>query len=144
MNSGSGDDGSRIVCGACGGEPQEVGPAPLPTVSGRASRVQAVCGCRRLHLIRCIVSGVASADRSPSKPQRYLSMSEIADLLGVSVNTVKSYVFKDTADFPPPDAIIGHTRGWLLKPIQEWHRNRPRPHRTPHPSLSKGRRGAKR
>lgn len=89
--------------------------------------------------MRCIVPGVA-ADKI-SDPQRFLSMNEVAELLGVSVNTVKSYVLKDLAGFPAPDAIIGQHRGWLPQAIKDWNYNRPRPsRRQPDPSMLKNRR----
>ncbi|MFE6511631.1 helix-turn-helix transcriptional regulator [Nocardioides sp. NPDC057764] len=54
---------------------------------------------------------------------RYLSLSEVADLLGLQTNTLKRYSHEGR--LPPPDATIGTRRGWLEETIQEWHRHRP-------------------
>ncbi|WP_199178306.1 helix-turn-helix transcriptional regulator [Mycobacterium hubeiense] len=82
---------------------------------------------------------MAAGDRSSSTAQKYLSMNEVAELLGVSVNTVKSYALKDL--LPPPDAFIGQHRGWLRQTIKDWNYNRPRPsRRSPDPSMLKNRR----
>ena len=84
-------------------------------------------------------------------------MQEVAELLGITVNTVKSYALKadraraargdsrdgDEADtlFPEPDAIIGQHRGWTRQTIKDWNFNRPRPsRREPDPSMLKNRR----
>jgi predicted DNA-binding transcriptional regulator AlpA len=73
---------------------------------------------------------------SSSKPQVFLSMNEVADLLGITVNSAKSYVLKGM--LPEPDALIGQHRGWLRKTIKDWNYNRPRAsRREPDPSMLK-------
>lgn len=54
---------------------------------------------------------------------RYLSVAEVAERLGVSVNSVKGYAAKGI--LPTPDATIGATRGWLPATIDAWHAARP-------------------
>ncbi|MDR2279645.1 MAG: XRE family transcriptional regulator [Gordonia sp. (in: high G+C Gram-positive bacteria)] len=49
----------------------------------------------------------------------YLSASEVADRIGVVPSAISRY------KMPPPDALIGKTRGWLPDTIDEWNRNRP-------------------
>lgn len=91
------------------------------------------------HLVRCIVRGVAPPDKPSPRTQVFLSINEVAELLGISVNTAKSYVLKDL--FPAPDARIGKQKGWLRKTIKDWNYNRPRPSRaTPDPTLLKNNR----
>ncbi|RRD59269.1 XRE family transcriptional regulator [Leucobacter sp. OH1287] len=50
---------------------------------------------------------------------RYLSRSEVAELLGVKPDTLNRY------KLPEPDAMIGRARGWLPETIEEWDANRP-------------------
>ena len=54
---------------------------------------------------------------------RYLSLSEVADLIGVSVGTAKGYLHQGR--LPEPDAMTGRTRGWSKQTIVEWHAARP-------------------
>jgi len=54
---------------------------------------------------------------------RYLSLSEVADLLGLQTNTLKRYSHEGR--LPPPDATIGTRRGWLEQTIHDWQRHRP-------------------
>lgn len=49
----------------------------------------------------------------------YLSVTQVAELIGVHKSNVSAY------KMPPPDAYIGHTRGWKVKTIREWNKNRP-------------------
>lgn len=85
-----------------------------------------------LHLARCIVSPVTA----PRKTQVFLSINEAAELLGISVNSAKSYVLKGL--FPEPDAKIGRHRGWKRQTIKDWNYNRPRAsRREPDPSMLK-------
>lgn len=51
--------------------------------------------------------------------QRYLSLTQIADQLGISKSALASY------KLPDPDAYIGTIRGWKPGTIDEWHANRP-------------------
>ncbi|MDK6445712.1 hypothetical protein QP104_07265 [Alloscardovia omnicolens] len=52
-------------------------------------------------------------------PKRYMSYSEIAQYLGISTGPLASY------KLPEPDVIIGRTRGWDSKKIEEWNTSRP-------------------
>lgn len=54
---------------------------------------------------------------------RYLSLSEVADLLGLTTNTLKRYSHEGR--LPPPDATIGNRRGWLEQTVHDWQRHRP-------------------
>ena len=51
--------------------------------------------------------------------RRYLSRTEVAELIGVKPDTLGRYVL------PAPDALIGTTRGWLPSTIDTWHEARP-------------------
>lgn len=85
-----------------------------------------------LHLVRCIVPPVTA----PRKTQVFLSINEAAQLLGITVNSAKSYVLKGI--FPEPDAKIGQHRGWKRQTIKDWNYNRPRAsRREPDPSMLK-------
>lgn len=53
----------------------------------------------------------------------YLSRGEIAELLGVSLTTVKGY--DKRGYLPEPDARVGRNCGWLEATITDWHANRP-------------------
>lgn len=59
--------------------------------------------------------------------QRFLSLSEVAEHLGIGRGTVARY------NLPEPDAYIGATRGWLPETIDKWdaarNPNRRRVHR---------------
>lgn len=57
--------------------------------------------------------------------QHYLSYAEIADLIGVSASTLRSYY--STNRMPRPDATIGTTPGWTETTIRSWMENRPGP-----------------
>ncbi|AXQ51867.1 DNA binding protein [Gordonia phage Catfish] len=53
----------------------------------------------------------------------YMSVGEVAEYLGLSLNTIKSY---DRRGYmPEPDARIGRNFGWSQATIDEWHANRP-------------------
>ena len=58
----------------------------------------------------------------------YMGVSAIAEKTGLTVNTVKSYIFKGI--LPEPDAFIhsptGQIRGWEEKTIDQWIRERGR------------------
>ena len=54
-----------------------------------------------------------------SIPIVYLSVSEVAKLLGVSASNVSAY------RLPAPDALIGKTRGWKEETIRRWMSSRP-------------------
>lgn len=58
-----------------------------------------------------------------SKTVRYLSLSELAERVGISVNTAKSYRAKRL--LPTPDAITGTMRGRLPGTVDQWQANRP-------------------
>lgn len=50
---------------------------------------------------------------------RFMSRGEIAEYLGVSLATVKSY-----ARFPEPDVIVGRNQGWAKETIDAWRAGR--------------------
>lgn len=58
----------------------------------------------------------------------YMGVSAIAEKTGLTVNTIKSYIFKGM--LPEPDAIIhsptGQIRGWEEQTIDRWIRERSR------------------
>ncbi|MEU2002086.1 helix-turn-helix transcriptional regulator [Rhodococcus sp. NPDC019627] len=55
--------------------------------------------------------------------RHYLSRGEVAEYLGISLNTIKGY---DRRGYlPPPDARIGRSFGWLRETIDEWLLTRP-------------------
>ncbi|OZC93501.1 hypothetical protein CH254_02285 [Rhodococcus sp. 06-412-2C] len=54
-----------------------------------------------------------------------MSRGEIAERLGLSLDTVKGYQRKGL--LPEPDAMVGRNQGWLETTVDEWHKNRPGP-----------------
>lgn len=52
--------------------------------------------------------------------KRYLSLTEVAQLLGVSKSAISSY------NMPEPDVMVGHARGWTRESIEAWNNARPR------------------
>lgn len=48
----------------------------------------------------------------------YLSRGEIADRLGLTLDTIKGYDKKRM--LPEPDAMVGRNQGWLPQTIDEW------------------------
>jgi predicted DNA-binding transcriptional regulator AlpA len=55
--------------------------------------------------------------------RRYLSCSEVAVRVGLTVNTVKSYS-QVPGRMPPPDAVIGRVKGWSEETIDAWQERR--------------------
>ena len=60
-------------------------------------------------------------------PTTYLGAQAFAARVGLSVNTIRSYLLKGL--LPEPDAVIvtasGPLRGWRPETIDQWARNRP-------------------
>lgn len=58
---------------------------------------------------------------------RYLSLAGVANRIGISPTTAKTYA--DDGRLPSPDAIVGDgvkpTRGWLPETIDAWNASRP-------------------
>lgn len=55
--------------------------------------------------------------------RKYLSVAEVADKTGLSLNTIKAYS-QIPGRLPEPDAMIGHIRGWLPETIDDWMNRR--------------------
>lgn len=53
----------------------------------------------------------------------YLSMGDIAEMLGVAHNTIRKY--RSEGRLPEPDAMTGPTPGWLPETIEAWQLARP-------------------
>ena len=51
--------------------------------------------------------------------RRYLSMTQVAERLGVTLGALSHY------RLPAPDVYVGRTRGWSEKTIDEWNAARP-------------------
>jgi predicted DNA-binding transcriptional regulator AlpA len=51
--------------------------------------------------------------------KRYLSVTEVADRTGLTLNTIKAYS-QIPGRLPEPDAMIGRVKGWLPKTIDAW------------------------
>jgi len=51
--------------------------------------------------------------------ERYLSMTEVAQRLGITKGALARY------KLPDPDALVGKARGWLPSTIDEWNAKRP-------------------
>lgn len=54
-----------------------------------------------------------------SKPVKYLSLSEVAGLLGVEPTSMARY------QLPEPEVIVGRSRGWSEATIKAWMAQRP-------------------
>ncbi|MCL3793623.1 transcriptional regulator [Actinomyces sp. AC-20-1] len=61
-----------------------------------------------------------------TEPVRYLSVADVARLLGVTGSTVRSYMVQGR--LPEPAVIVGlerESRGWTRESIEEWNASRP-------------------
>lgn len=60
-------------------------------------------------------------------PTEYLGTAAVAQRVGLTVPTIRSYILKDL--MPAPDVIIttpsGPLRGWSPETIDQWQRSRP-------------------
>lgn len=52
-------------------------------------------------------------------PITYLSITEVAEVLGLGPATIRTY--RSAGRLPEPDAIIGSTPGWCRDTIEAWH-----------------------
>lgn len=61
------------------------------------------------------------------KTKQYLSLSDFAAHLGLSINTIRGYSEKGM--LPEPDALTGlgahSVRGWMVETIDKWQANLP-------------------
>jgi predicted DNA-binding transcriptional regulator AlpA len=55
--------------------------------------------------------------------QRFLSVTDVAERTGLTLNTVKAYS-QIPGRLPEPDAMIGRVKGWLPKTIDAWIKHR--------------------
>lgn len=53
--------------------------------------------------------------------KRYMSVTDIAERTGLSLNTIKAYSQNVPLRMPPPDAMIGRVKGWNAATIDAWH-----------------------
>ena len=60
-------------------------------------------------------TATATEQEAQEGPLRYLSVGEVAELLGVT----NAELEKDS-DLPEPDATVARTRGWLESTIERW------------------------
>jgi len=51
--------------------------------------------------------------------ERYLSMTEVAQRLGITKDALANY------KLPEPDVIVGRARGWHAETIDKWNAQRP-------------------
>jgi predicted DNA-binding transcriptional regulator AlpA len=51
--------------------------------------------------------------------KRYLSITEVAERAGITVNTAKTYS-QIPGRLPEPDAVTGRVKGWLPETIDAW------------------------
>lgn len=69
----------------------------------------------------------ADTGKTNETPIHYLALTDLAERIGVTFNTAKSYSAKGL--LPTPDAYTGSgtraVRGWLPGTIDEWNKNRP-------------------
>ena len=84
--------------------------------------VSLACGAMCLILAiggRTIAAGVFGAAAGRTMTERFLSLKEVGERLGVKNPAAKGY------NLPEPDALIGATRGWLPETIDRWNAARP-------------------
>ncbi len=62
---------------------------------------------------------------SPDPSAEWWTTSDVAEYLGLRVQTVSAYRQRD--QMPKPDQTIGRTHMWRPKRIIDWHDSRPRP-----------------
>lgn len=51
--------------------------------------------------------------------ERYLSMTEVAERLGITKGALARY------RLPEPDVVVGKSRGWREDTIDQWNAQRP-------------------
>lgn len=55
-----------------------------------------------------------------------VSLSDFADIAGVTASTLRSYLTRDQADLPPPQAVLGNRKLWARPIAEEWAEQRRR------------------
>lgn len=53
--------------------------------------------------------------------QRFLSVTDVAERTGLSLNSVKAYSQDTPRLMPEPDALVGRVKGWKASTIDAWH-----------------------
>jgi predicted DNA-binding transcriptional regulator AlpA len=66
----------------------------------------------------------SAATEPPTDSDTYLSVTEVAERIGLAVNTVKAYSQNTPRRMPNPDAMIGRVKGWSAATIDAWHARR--------------------
>jgi predicted DNA-binding transcriptional regulator AlpA len=62
--------------------------------------------------------GVNEPGGAAEPPVVFVGQAEIVEMLGISLNTIKSC--RQRGDFPVPDVRIGRIAGWLPQTILTW------------------------
>ena len=53
--------------------------------------------------------------------QTFLSVTDVAERTGLSLNSVKAYSQDTPRLMPDPDVMVGRVKGWKPATIDAWH-----------------------